>query len=110
MTRVFKWNATEFERITEANWDSDGANQGLDGNTARLRWKRHIWQTNVLDIVEFNALQAIEGTEGSLTTTDYEDRNNDYVTYTGAICERVTGQHVGPNFEGVQAEFLVRLT
>lgn len=110
MAQTFKWNLTTFTRITAGNWDSDAANQGLDGNTPRLRWKRHTWQTNVLDISEFNALQAIEGTEGDLTTVDYEDRNGDFAVYVGTICERVSGQHNGPLFEGVQAEFLVRLT
>jgi hypothetical protein len=105
----FAINATAFLRITRADWDSDAAGQGLDGNTPRLRWVRHTWQTNVLTAFEFDTLYAFEGQTVDLLTTNRDDRNADFIVYTGAICESVSGQHNGPIFESVRAEFLVRL-
>lgn len=106
----FKLNASTFNRITRADWQDESAGVGLDGTTARLRWVRHVWSApEAMTAAEYDSLFALQGQRVTLTTTNYNERNGDYISYYGAICERVDGQHVGPIVVGVVAEFKVRL-
>ena len=110
MAQDFKINATTFARITHADWADDSAGSGLDGTTARLRWVRHVWSApEGMTAAEYDALFAFQGQRVTLTTTNYEDRNGDFIPYYGAVCERVDGVHSGPVVAGVVAEFRVRL-
>lgn len=110
MAQNFKINTTTFARITRADWQDDGAGAGLDGTTGRQRWRRHTWQApEGMTAAEFDALYAAEGAGVELTTTNYADRNGDFVTYYGAVCMRVDGRHEGPIVTGVTVEFLVRV-
>jgi hypothetical protein len=110
MARIFKINGITINRITKGDWRDEPANLGLDGMLPRLRWVRHIWSAEVVAASDYNSLYALEGQQMSLTTVNYSDRNSaNYQTYYTAICERVEGQHQGNLFNGVTAEFLVRL-
>lgn len=109
MAQDFKINGTTIARILRGDWEDSSAGAGLDGTTARRRWVRHLWGADALSAAEFNTLYALEGQWVTLTTVNYADRNGDYVNYYGVICERVTGNHAGPVFEQVTAEFRVRL-
>lgn len=110
MAQIFKLNGITFSRVTRADWQDDSAGAGLDGTTARQRWVRHTWQAQEgLTAAEFDSLYALEGQRVALTTTNYSDRNGDFVTYRGASCMRVDGRHEANLVIGVMAEFMVRL-
>jgi hypothetical protein len=60
-------------------------------------------------MAEFDQLTALEGQQVTVTTTNYADRNGDYVTYYGCDLERVSCRHESINAEDVTVEFWVRL-
>jgi hypothetical protein len=105
----FVVNNTHIERITRGDWTDAPAGVGLDGKTGRQRWVSHVWQSNVMSAEEFNSLYSLEGQKVSIKTTNYADRNGDYITYYGVDFKRISGEHAGPIFTGVTCEFLVRL-
>lgn len=109
MAQQHKINGTTINRITSANWEDGGQSQGLDGYTPLDSWRRHTWRSNVMTVTEFDTLYALEGQKVSITTTDYSDRNGDYLTYYNVDLERVGGRHEGPRIVDFVAEFLVRV-
>jgi hypothetical protein len=110
MAQDIALNGVAIPRLTTANWTDDPSSAGLDGSTPRLRWRRVTVGAEVLTAAEFNTIYALEGQRVSVDLPDYSDRNAaNYKRYYGALLQRVSGEHSGPAFAGVTAEFLVRL-
>jgi len=109
MAQTFQINGSNLTYIAGADWPDQAGTQALDGDAPLLRWRRHVWSTNVMSASEWDTLAALEGQKVSITTTDYSDRNSDYATYYGCDFERLSGRHEGPVFVDVRAEFMVRI-
>jgi hypothetical protein len=101
-------NGAAINYINKPDWIDEGS-PVLNGETVFNRWRRHTWRAEVMPVSEFNTVYALEGQTVSLTTTDYSDRNGDYVTYYGARVTNVTGRQSGPLMTDVTIEFLVRV-
>jgi len=109
MAQDFAINGTTLDYIMTGDWREAEVAKVLDGQTVHNRWRQHVWQTNVMDITEFDTLYALEGAKVTLTTTDHGDRNGDYVTYYNAELRSIASQHVSYNMESLRCEFLVRM-
>lgn len=109
MAQQFQFNGSNITHGIEANWDEIPLDMPLAGGTVFNRFRRHSWQAGVLTAAEFVAMRAQLGKAVSLTTTDYSDRNSDFVTYYGATLDRLSGEHSGPVYVGVSAEFTARV-
>jgi len=103
-------NNTTLLYVGRPNWDDQTVGGYLTGEVIHNRWRRHIWEANVMPIAEFNSLYAFEGQQVSILTTNYTDRNDTTLKrYYAAELKKVTGAHDGPRFTGVRAEFIVRI-
>ncbi len=109
MAQIFKINDTTADYIQRADWVNSKVAEALDGDTARQRWVKHVWQGNVMDVDEFDTIFALEGQTVSITTTNYDDRNDDYLTYYGVKFLSIVSEHVSRIMENIRCEFLVRL-
>ncbi len=104
---VLAINGNQMLTIGRPDWVDSSVGAYLSGETIVNRYRRHVWQTNVMSAADYNTLYALEGQKVSIQTTNYSDRNGIYVTYHNADLRRVTGQHNGPFFENVRAEFVI---
>lgn len=60
---------------------------------------------------EWATFRGKRGSIVSITTTDPNDPNGDYVTYYNAVVRSVSqGSHQSLNFEGVKIEFLINVS
>lgn len=109
MAQIFKINGTTIEYIQKADWENAPAGEALDGQTARQRWVKHIWQSNVMPVSEFDTIFSLEGETVTLITTNFNDRNGDYIQYFGVQFSKIVNQHVSVLMESIRCEFLVRL-
>lgn len=110
MARVHSINGNTISYIGKPDWQDKPTAAYLTGENAVSRWRKHIWQSNVMPASEWNTLEALEGTLVTLVTTDYADRNAaNYKTYYGARFTALTGNHDGPNMVNVRFEFLIKL-
>ncbi len=110
MAQVHSINGTTINYISQADWQDKATAAYLTGENAVSRWRRHIWESNVMPASEWNTIQALEGKLVSIVTPDYGDRNNaSYKTYYGVMFTGLTGRHDGPNMTNVRFEFLVKL-
>ncbi len=109
MAQVHDINGNTINYISFADWLDTSIPSSLDGLNAVSVWRNHIWEANVMPASEWNTLEALEGQQVSITTTDYSDRNSDYLTYYNAVLTGLTGNHEGPNREDVRFEFLVKV-
>lgn len=109
MARQFAINQQNLDYVTEATWDETPVDSPLAGGTTFNRWRVHRWATNVMPAAEFETIRGSLGAACDVTTTDYDDPNGDYAAYYGATLDRLSGEHAGPVYVGVSAEFTVRL-
>lgn len=109
MAQVFKMNGVTISYIQRGDWTNSPVKEALDGNLARQRWIKHIWLGEAMPVSEFDSLFALEGQRVSITTTDYNDRNGDYLQYFGVQFQKISGEHISILMENVRLEFLVRL-
>jgi len=109
MAQQFQINGQDLDYVTEATWDETPITAPLAGGTVFNRWRLHRWATNVMPASEFETIRGRLGETVSLTTTDYDDLNGDYVTYYGATLDTLRGEHSGPVVVAVSAEFRVRV-
>lgn len=107
MTRIFALNGASKSYINTADWSDQPDSQALVGATPTRRRRRHTWRAEIMPMAEFLAIQALEGERVSLTTTNYNDRNGDYVTYYGAEIDQASGRHESVNMVDVVVEFWV---
>lgn len=108
MAQVFQLNGSNLTYITGADWQPALAASGLDGYTTRQRLARHIWQANIMTIAEINTIEAELGQVVNITTTNYSDRNGDYIGYNARFVS-LSWEHQANLAANVRAEFLVRL-
>jgi hypothetical protein len=110
MAQVHSINGNTINYIGTADWQDKAAAAYLTGENAVSRWRKHIWESNVMPVSEWNTIEALEGQLVNIVTTDYEDRNNtNYKTYYSCRFTGLAGKHDGPNMTGVRFEFLVKL-
>ena len=105
-----KIDGTSINFINSADWTQPITGQSLDLIAIHQKMRLHTWSSGVMTAAEYTTLLAKRGSLVSLTTTDVDDRNADYITYYGARLLRVTfQQHEGLNMRGVQLDLLVRV-
>lgn len=110
MAQQFQINGEDLDYITEGNWDEAVIGSPLVGGTVFNRWRLHQWAApKGMPVSEFETIRGRLGKTVSLTTTDYDSPNGDYVTYYGATLDRLSGEHSGPVVVAVSAEFRVRI-
>ena len=110
MAQQHQINGSNVDHIGRPTWHDQVIGQALNGRPIIHRWRVHTWQANVITAAVFNTLYALEGASVSVTTTDYDDYNaTNYKTYYGAILRAVRGRHVGPTFQDVELQFLVKI-
>ena len=109
MAQIHSINSNTINFIGQPDWQDKPTAAYLTGQNAVSRWRRHVWESNVMTAAEWNTIEALEGTLVTLVTTDYADRNAAYKTYYGARFTDLAGKHEGPNMVNVRFEFLVKL-
>jgi len=103
-------DGTNVDFINFANWVQPVIDQSLDIIAVHQKMRFHIWQASVVTAAEWTTLLSKRGQIVSLTTTDVDDRNADYITYFGARVQAATFRnHEGRNILGVELRFLVKV-
>lgn len=96
--------------ISQAPWSQDTNSQSLDLITVHEKWRNHTWLSNVMTAAEWSTFIGKRGSIVSITTTDPNDLNGDYITFYNAIIGNITfNSHESLNFRGVRVEFLVKV-
>jgi hypothetical protein len=112
MAQAHAIDGTTITHISQALWQQPVVDQSLDLIAVHSRWRRHTWTANVVPMSIWQTLIGKRGSIVSLTTTDPDDRNGDYVTYYGARVDAVTAPpngHDSLNMRNVRIEFLVKV-
>ncbi len=109
MAQVHAINGTTINYIGQPDWVDIPAGAFLNGESVHSRWRGHTWAGNVMPESEFNFLYSLEGQKVQLLTTNYSDRNGDYITYYGVEFRRISGTHDGPRFINVRLDFMIRV-
>jgi hypothetical protein len=110
MAQVHDIDGTTVNYVTQALWDQSVNSQSLDLIAVYNKHRRHTWLSNVMTAAEWATMRGKRGNVVSITTTDPDDPNGDYVTYFDAIVRDVSpGNHKSLNFEGVKIEFLINV-
>jgi hypothetical protein len=105
-----KIDGTNINFVNSAHWLQPVIDQSLDLIAVHQKVRRHTWTAGVMTAAEWSTVLAKRGSVVSITTTDVNDRNADYITYYGVKVQSVTfRRHEGPNMRGVEMEFLVRV-
>ena len=107
-TTQHKIDGTNINYINSANWIQAVTGQSLDIIAVHSKRRIHVWTAGVMTVAEYVTLLAKRGAIVSITTTDVNARNADYITYYGAKVQSVTFRHhEGLNIRGVELRFLV---
>lgn len=110
MAQVHDIDGTTVNFISQAPWNQAVNSQSLDLIAVHNRWRIHTWLSNVMTAAEWATFRGKRGSIVSITTTDPDDPNGDYVTYFQAIVRNVSqGNHDSLNLRGVKIEFLVKV-
>jgi hypothetical protein len=110
MAQIHDIDGTTLNYISQALWNQPVNSQSLDLIAIHNRWRRHIWQSNVMTTAEWATLIGKRGSIVSITTTDPDDPNGDYVTYYEAIVRDISfTSHDSLNIRGAKVEFLVKV-
>lgn len=110
MAQIHDIDGTTLSYISQAIWNQPVNSQSLNLIAVHNRWRSHIWNSNVMTTTEWSTLIGKRGSTVSITTTDPDDPNGDYVTYYEAIVRNVTFRtHDSLNITGVKVEFLVKV-
>ena len=110
MAQIHNIDGTTLNYISSAFWDQPANSQSLDLITVHNRWRNHIWNSNVMTAAEWTTIIGKRGSIVSITTTDPDDPNGNYVTYYEAIVRSVTfSTHNSLNIQGAKIEFLVKV-
>lgn len=108
-TQEFEVNGVVITHVNRANWVDRLTSQALDGVNPVRSTRQHTWAADAMPALIFDLLSAQEGTAVRLRTTNYSDRNGDYVEYPGTVLQSVAAQHAGPEMSGVLVTFVVRV-
>lgn len=110
MAQIHDIDGTTLNYISQALWNQPVNSQSLNLIAVHSRWRRHIWQSNVMTTTEWATLIGKRGSIVSITTTDPDDPNGDYVTYYEATVRDVSASsHSSLNIMGAKVEFLVKV-
>ncbi len=110
MAQIHAIDGTVVNYISQAIWDQSINSQSLNLIAVHNVWRQHLWISNVMTATERSTLTAKRGSIVSVTTTDPNNPNGDYLIYYNAIVRNIsTGNHDSLNFVGVQIEFLIKV-
>ena len=110
MAQVHDIDGTTVNYISTAPWNQPANSQSLNLITVHNRWRSHTWTSNVMTAAEWSTIIGKRGSIVSITTTNPNDPNGDYVTYYEAIVKDVTyASHDSLNIRGAKIEFLVKV-
>lgn len=102
-------DGSDINYISNIDWSGPTTQQSLDLISVFSRCRVCTWSVDTMPMAEWATLISKRGSVVSLTTTDPDDRNADFVTFYGARLLDVTKRnHASLNAQGVQVEFLVR--
>ncbi len=111
MAQVHDIDGTTVNFISQATWNRAVNSQSLNLIAVHNKHRIHTWLSNVMTAAEWTTFRGKRGNIVSITTTDPDDPNGNYVTYFGAIIRSVSqGNHNSLNFEGVRIEFLINVS
>lgn len=110
MAQVHDIDGTTVNYISQAHWSQAVNSQSLNLIAVHNRWRSHIWLSNVMTTTEWATLIGKRGSIASITTTNPDDPNGDYVTYQDVIVRNITfGSHTSLNILNAKVEFLVKV-
>lgn len=102
-------DGSDIDYISNIDWDHRTSQTSLNLITVFNRERVCTWSSDTMPMAEWATLIGKRGSIVSVTTTDPDDRNADFVTYYGARLRSVTQRnHSSLNAQGVKVEFLVR--
>ncbi len=102
-------DGSDIDYISNIDWDQPTRQTSLDLISVFNRWRVCTWTVSDMPMAEWSTLISKRGSIVSLTTTDPDARNADFVTYYGARVQAATKRnHLSLNAQGVKVEFLVR--
>lgn len=102
-------DGTDVDYISNIDWSEVTRQTSLDLISVFERWRICNWSVDQMPMTDWAILIGKRGSIVSLTTTDPDDRNADFVTFYGARIQGVTKRnHLSLNALGVKVEFLVR--
>lgn len=82
-----------------------------DGTIVYSNFAANRWIIRNIDMTEFDALRALQGTSlTSLETNDIDDRNAGATYTTVFVTAVINGQQIGREMRNVQIEFRVKVT
>ncbi len=111
MAQVHSINGTTVNFISQALWSRAVNSQSLDLIAVHNKHRIHTWLSNVMTAAEWTTFRGKRGSIVSITTTDPDDPNGDYITYYDAVVKNVLpGNHQSLNFQGVRIEFLINVS
>jgi len=110
MAQIHDIDGTTINYVSQAIWNQGVNSQSLDLITVHSKRQTHTWISNIMTATEWTTMRGKRGSIVSITTTDPDDPNGDYVTFHDAIVKNVSqGNHESLNFSGVKLEFLVKV-
>lgn len=102
-------DGSDIDYISNIDWNQPTTQQSLDLISVFNRLRVCTWSVDTMPMDEWATLISKRGSIVSLTTTDPDNRNADFVVFYGARLRSVTKRnHASLNAQGVQVEFLVR--
>jgi hypothetical protein len=102
-------DGTNVAHISNIDWSNITRQTSLDLISVFERWRICTWSVDQMTMADWATLIGKRGSIVSLTTTDPDSRNADFVTFYGARVQDVTKRnHLSLNAQGVKIEFLVR--
>lgn len=102
-------DGTDVDYISNIDWSEITNQTSLDLISVFERWRICTWAVDQAPMSDWATLIGKRGSIVSLTTTDPDDRNADFVTFYGARVQDVTKRnHLSLNAQGVKVAFLVR--
>ena len=108
MSGTFKIDGTTLNYIGQAAWNQPQVNTSLNLIAVHNYHQTHTWSANVMSVSEFETLRGKRGSLVSITTTNANDEDGDFVTYYAVRVDDVSARsHSSLNVEGVSVRFLV---
>ncbi len=102
-------DGSDIDYISSIDWSGPTSQQSLDLISIFNRLRVCTWSVDTMPMSEWSTLISKRGSIVSLTTTNPDNRNADFVTFYGARLRSVTKRnHASLNAQGIRVEFLVR--
>lgn len=113
MAQIHDIDGTTITHISQALWDQPAVDVSLDLIQVHSKHRRHTLLSRSMPMSVWQTLIGKRGSLVSLTTTDPDDPNGDYVTYYGVRVDDVIAPrngHDSLNMRNVRVEFLIRIS